>query len=573
MQIESGLKEKRYQYVMLMVCFICIFLYNIRFITKIEMPSIIVDEIGYLASGAFFRGWDWGDVMSSYSSYYSYGYGAFISFVFMIFGENMYLAYKALIIINALSVAISFLLANAIFSWFNTKNVLRIAICFLISFLPSVLHHVQFAWAETPLFLFFWIVSFLVFKYLNNHKIIYLFLSTIFLVSLYYIHQRALGVVISFAVLIVVLSVNGVVKKKEAIFIILSILALMILGSFVKTLVSNIVFLTAKADLLGTTDKYSVNSYSGQVEKILAIVSIEGIEKLFVSVLGKITYLGLESFLLGFEGLICCFYACKQCMKKSIARGKDYLIAFWGVSFLATLMIAAIFHIHPVRIDVMLYGRYTDWLIAPIIAIGILNNRDGWKKRIFIYFLLEAVCLICVNLFIRRYKLYSNFATCSPITFWFRNVMCNCELYWVSFMFALLIFASFILFYLFKQKKEVLKYSGMILILMAWCFLANQALGYDIHMGLKNECKEIAEYVLSEDNPVYYVFNEKGSMYITNIQYLLGGKKINVIDKDYDVNSLEPDSYIIEYCDGDLELENKELICTNNVFRLFQASH
>ena len=486
-RIENNISVQR---CILFVASMAIVIYNIRFISKIEMPSIIVDEIGYLASGAFFRGWNWGDVMSSYSSYYAYGYGLFVSLVFLIFGENMFVAYKTLIVCNALAIAMSFVISVIVIKQFEKRFCVRAGICFVLAFLPSVIHHAQFAWSETPLFVTYWLITYFLSKYCEERKTVYLKVTSFLHVYLYFVHQRAIGILLFYVVFLLMLLWKKVISKKTFVVAISIVVLMMLIGTSVKQLVVNAIFSTNTAKIVNAVSSVNTNDYSGQINKIMAIFSKEGFTKLIVSIFGKITYFGLETLMLGFEGIVYCTIAMMRSLRSNNFIGKNYLTIYWLGSYFITLLIAAVFHIHPTRIDVILYGRYTDWLIAPLVAMGMMFMKEFWGKRMFIYLLLEMICLLCVISFMKYYKLYSNFATCSPITFWFRNIMCECKPYWVTFMFLVLTIMSTIVMFLMKHEGTTNLYFGLIITLLIWGFMANDAVKWDISMGEKTMLRE-----------------------------------------------------------------------------------
>ena len=94
MQNEGKLKNR----VILHLTAIVVFIFSAWFITQ-RQHIFIYDEVGYLSTGAYIAGYDWSEIAKSYS-YYSFGYGLFISIFIKIFNTKEQI-YFAILLLNA----------------------------------------------------------------------------------------------------------------------------------------------------------------------------------------------------------------------------------------------------------------------------------------------------------------------------------------------------------------------------------------------------------------------------------------------------------------------------------------
>ena len=130
-------------------------LYNLR---DLDLIHILHDEYGYWAAGAFFAGRDWSEI-TSYTAYYSYGYG-FILAPLICFMKNASHMYKAAIVINALMLVgtyfIAILCIQKLFPELNKKWSYVIAMFSTIY--CNNLIQAQVTWSETLLYFLFWLI-------------------------------------------------------------------------------------------------------------------------------------------------------------------------------------------------------------------------------------------------------------------------------------------------------------------------------------------------------------------------------------------------------------------------------
>ena len=534
------------------------------------MPSIIMDEIGYLGSAAYFAGMDWHDVVSFYGPYYGYGYGILIFPLLKLFSFDMMLAYKMLIVINTIMVLIAFCCMNYVFKDTIRQDCLRCVICLMTCFYPSIIHNTQFAWSETLLFAVFAVVSMMLKLLIERPTPILTLLSVGEVVYMYSVHQRTIGICACLVIAhLYILFFQHKEYKLTFIYIIFIVLC-MILTSVLKHSVVNHVFTPDVGNILSNQ-----NDYSGQVDKLLYIFSLDGISRLFVSIIGKIGYLGLSSLFLAFEGLYACFSKTYVFFVQLIKRKRHdkypklTLYSIWLFCYVAMLLCAAVFHLHPTRIDVILYGRYTDWMIFPFVILGVVSIDRNKERRIAIYVLVELCSLLCLESYIEKYSLCSCYATCSPITHIFREYL-RCDVSWVKVMFKVLIFVSILVLLLLKNSSNFKIIIMCFAISAIWVYITEPAIDNDIKLGNKEAAIEIYEQLTDLDSKdVYYIDDNRSNFFISNLQYLLANESICNISME-EKNKISNGDYIVVVRDGQDGFDDVGmLIFENNDYMLY----
>lgn len=480
-------------------------------------PIILMDEFGYWSNAAFFAGLDWSEI-NQFNNYYSYGYSIFLALLIKVFGTSSFL-YKSAILLNIIMMVFTFLMLRQIGKiMFPKISDKLITICSFITILyPSFQANIHIAWSETALVCFFTSAFYLLLMYLKKKKILclYLFLSNCFFC--YIIHQRCLGILFAGVFILVVLTCNENISIKKLLCMLLLLLGLVIGHSYIKNILLSEVFVSA------TNSSANANDYSSIFEHIIVWSNYEGIKKLFFSVLGKLLYLFIATMGLLPMSIIYFFDSKMEWRSlfkvKKINKGQIVAI-FLILSLFFTVMIASVFTLNAMRLDVLVYGRYTEWLLAPFILIGLLflyKNLKGrkylWKVGTIILFL----CCIVMQEYIRHPEWDTFFDICSLVMAYFRKFDRNSY----SFLFlAALGCATFILLASVTKKKNmyifiVILYLVWILPCSWWCI--NRVLGSNYRSEI---CLQMDEYI-SEEDKIYFVYDGTESLwYVADLQVM-----------------------------------------------------
>ena len=164
---------------------------------KINFPTVINDEFGYLGNAAYFAGYNWKSILSNVP-YYSYGYSLLLTPLFILFnnGVNIYYGVYA---INILSLMGSFLLINYILKeiFSDISWTLRSVISFIATINVYTFIMAGYAMAENVLF-FSICLTFAFFIYFIKGPSILkgIILGSIISFS-HLLHQRSLALVVA----------------------------------------------------------------------------------------------------------------------------------------------------------------------------------------------------------------------------------------------------------------------------------------------------------------------------------------------------------------------------------------
>lgn len=534
-------KQKKYS-----ICIICgliligFYLRNIRVLTN---PAIMLDEIGYWASAAYFKGYNWSSVIGNFAAYYSYGYG-FLLYLFMCIAKKPETIHQIAIVANVLMVLASYLITIKV-----TKSLcptapfyMRCIACFAAFFYPSVQYHTQVAWTETYLMFMFLCSVYAAIKLyekpqIGNHIV---FIALLF--NMYMIHMRSVGIVAVGVMYVLWIDMQHKKHARKWIISVLLLLLLMYAGAQIKNLMYRNVFvdtLSAPKWEVAASSSTNANDYGGQIWKIKYLFTLEGIYNFAISLLGKLWYFGLASFFLGFDGFVEMISKIKTKLKEhafwSLEMGVCLYIIF---SYIATALISAIAMIDPGRWDTVAYGRYTDWLGIIIIAVGIVHicQMTGGKreKRLPYYVAASLLFLIFFWEYARKNSISGFFASCSQIFLYFKRLD---EEGFVIIMTLSAIAIGIIVRAIIHIK--IYWVSGLAIVI--WTTFTNPSIEELIELERPYWIYPVIEYI--EENHyenIYYLYSEESTrsenFYTGGIQYMLMDRPVYCIK---DVNEIK----------------------------------
>lgn len=337
---------------------VCIFLYAK---SRLLGPILFPDEFGYWAAAAKFAGYDWSEI-TSISYYYSYGYSLFLLPILSVTG-NMTLAYRIAVALNVIFLLCSSIVLFHIITVLEpqTGRTRKALLCGAGIFYSGHIFYMQLTLPETLLVLLFFIQIWSLESYLREpNPFKGLFLSAVS-VYMYYVHMRSIAMLISMIGILLLSAVRGQHYRKGLLAAVVGILLFMTGGYLIKDYLHNSLYLYASKQSI------AVNDYAGQIEKIVSLCTLQGIKKLFISMAGKIYYLGTAT-----GGLF--FWAIKYLARGSrLLDRQRYLYLFVTISVVLHLTVVSIFTMTQERIDIVLYGRYNDIFIPLFICLGVLE--------------------------------------------------------------------------------------------------------------------------------------------------------------------------------------------------------
>ena len=346
------------------------------------------DECGYLGQAALLAGIKWTGVVQQLP-YYSFGNGLLVSGLFKLV-SNPILLYKMILIVNSLTLVISFLLCDSILKelYFSLPSFARISISFLTICYPSNIAYSDYFLAETYITFAFWVVSYLILMYLKKKNIIFLIFGAISSCWIFAVHNRVVGI---FVTGIIVCSFLAFRSKSNRIFKTIIILCLALL--LIKMAIHYKSYTKEVLWPVNNSNYRDLNDYSSYIGKGQFYFYTEGAAYILKNLLAKLWYHFISTFGFVFWGIIKCIKSLKEKLK-----ARDYDMAGWYIFILSSLFFSfAIIVLSmsiPARVDHIIMGRYMDALIGPFLSIGL---SELYNEKMF--FSNKRICFsICISL-------------------------------------------------------------------------------------------------------------------------------------------------------------------------------
>ena len=343
--------------------------------------SAFPDEFGYWTPAAAMLGYDWSSI-TSLGSYYSYGYSAVLVIILALFKDPI-VTYRAAVIVNLLLQCIAIPMLYRILTGLfpsehkNTKAVIAIASILY----PAWVFYTQTTMAEGLLYFLFVLASYLMMIFTEKPNALKGFFLAVVLVYCYFVHMRCLGV-IGAGILTIIIWLfskrkNGIGKK--AWLIPLLIIVLFGVSFIIKSFVIDNLYSSASKDML------SWNDYTSVPERLLRMVTGDGLKYLLQDIAGKLLYIGLATYGIGYFGI---FSLCKHFVSSArniISKKSTDKDIFWVFLFLATFaqFMVALLYLNGAaspentRLDIYLHGRYIDFFLPILIGIGLEEMISG----------------------------------------------------------------------------------------------------------------------------------------------------------------------------------------------------
>lgn len=336
--------------------------------------------------------------------YYSFGYGILLSP--LLYLQNGTLSYQCAIILNGILLCFSFLLSNYCLSHlFNEiKTEYIVCISMAITLYANNIGLSQTTMCECFLFFLFWCTFASLMKLYSKGTNKYIVIYALSLGLMYNAHLRTLGIVIASVICLLILTLKNKITWKQLILFLLIFISILFIGNFVKETIQS---------LYSSELTSNVNDYSGQARKLKYILTSEGIISLVKSICGKIWYLASSTLLLVFWFIVICI---KNVRFKNFFLSKKqellpFILFFLCLSLLATLGISSIFMVKPNRIDQLIYGRYNEFILGPILGIAlcwlIQQNRYLFKESGILYGIYLLLSIIVYKFFLNLILLKS----------------------------------------------------------------------------------------------------------------------------------------------------------------------
>ena len=553
--------------IIIFISVVVILIFALKDIANLTGINVINDEFGYWGVAAQLAGNDWSDLLAS-TPYYSYGYSLLLVPLFWLKLPSE-LMYQIAILFNAgLLVASYFLCISCGKKLFPTLKKWELPLIALaVTLYSNTLIQAQIAWSETLLYVLYWIVFFFALSVLekpSRKNVLAFLLSNI---CLYMVHQRTVGVVIASVIFLVILIFQKQIRIKEFTIPILCAGILFCTHMLIKGYAVN--------DIFANDAMVAMNNYSGQAGKIKsAFGSLEGIRFFLQSICGKLYYLGAATFLIGFTSA---WFALKQsfaCLKHITARMsfdktfRDQLIGLLlFLSFGATFLINAIAMGRAEgRLDILLYGRYMEFAIGPVLVYGIGHFLSLEKPYITI--IIEGILLLMLSVIVNKALIQSGSNSYNPycattLNYFFINKLQVPYLaYYITVIAILVPFAlTLLLNQLFKGRLNFLCCATSCVILsVSWGYLAQNTPTKKEQPYIRNMIAPIVDTIngTGKQHPIVFLDEQKNDdpyyIPLKYIQFVFYDNPIQIISNLDELNDNDMEnSFVLTLPNSNIE--------------------
>lgn len=556
----------------LMVMLIGIVCLGIMFLYRLDeqkMPIVLLDEFGYWSSGAMFAGEDWSGI-AQYNSYYSYGYGIILSFLIRIFGNTTYL-YQTAILVNYIFLLIIFWLNFKIIDGLYQGNRYMAAmIALVVTAYPSNFSNLHIAWDELCLFFVFTVSFYFLHKFLKTNKCMWFVGWQIATFYLYMVHQRALGVLISGVLIVILLAYMKKINIRIGIYYIISTIGLVLIHKSIKSEILANVIVGATNTMAG------VNDYPTIFQHIIDWFNLEGLKKLCNSIVGKFSYLMIST--VGTVGIA--LIEILNCLKQDVIQKKervtsDYksiLYLYLLLSLMSTILIASIFTLDGKRVDTLTYGRYIEWCIGPLVMIGLykITMADIRIKTFVFSICVGIICILQTTGVYLKNPEWTEYAfVCAPVLFYIYKQIQDLRYLLIGVMIIIIISIVIIILHNEKSKREINRIAILFIIAGIYFIQGKLLIDRTMDSNYRSELvlemnKKIEEIDDSAD--VYYIKdNGQTIWYLADLQVFRPYKDINSI-KEEDIDNKKESFFLIldTYSPLGKELgKNKDVLASN----------
>ncbi|SFP80077.1 hypothetical protein SAMN04487928_108102 [Butyrivibrio proteoclasticus] len=375
---EENRQDIRFVVFFIVFSLVCLCMYGLH---RIYGFSLFPDEFGYWASAAKVLGYNFSEV-ASIGSYYSFGYSLILLPILHLLSDSV-LAYRCAVVVNLLLQILSFFILKEIFLKFFLKD--KKTVSYVLSGIavlyPPWVFYVQMTMSEALLFFMFVLVTYLMFRYIEKPGMargILLALSTVYIYS---VHMRTIGVFISVFLMIifegiwrfcittrnwpgykVIRNVRPYILANAGMIVTITFL---IAGFLICTSFKNVI--TDQLYNSGNINTVYINDYSGQIGKLLELLTIKGFISFLMSITGKLLYFGCATFGLGFIGI---YHLLKRVSEKD--RFSFFVLMAVSMQFMVmNIYLCRSADFDATRFDLFLHGRYFDFVIPILISLGL----------------------------------------------------------------------------------------------------------------------------------------------------------------------------------------------------------
>lgn len=544
-----------------MIILLILCMYNFRDNLSIK---IVGDEYGYWASGAYFAGLDWSEI-TSYNSYYSFGYGLWLALILKL-NLSALVSYKIALVLNAIFLCGIYIIVNKLIKEYckEISFIFRIGISFAVTIYTSNLYYTQYTMSEVLIALLYWCIIYCSCKLLEKVTVRRVLIYVFLLIYLFIVHQRTIGVCfVSLLFLIYVLVRNQTHPKW---ILLLGIVAIGIIGVFIS-------MKTGYQDAFfkgGQGINLSGNDFSGQTSKLQYVLTPNGMWMFIKAYVGKIFYALSSTDLLAGVAVIIVFIELIQCIRNRALMNRKsnnsiVLMCYLILNTAAMMAVGSVFMANYYsRYDVIIYGRYFDFTLSPLILIALVYMMLRNNKILYFCMPVLIVSYVVMAILINHTMVYQTdfsnlFINCPGVADTILYLNCRKNALLFVALKEVITFLIFIYVYCFIKKNAIYKLIAII------CYASvsiccdqyvyeNGCLSWSLSQNLEEI--ELLDYIKSEniEKQLYYYIGDS----VVNADYLQFLLKDHTIKVISDIEKLDNKGYILtsKRSKISLELEN-----------------
>lgn len=355
----AGAKNRGGVFALLLIVFAA---YYVRMLRGYSVPLMVPDEFGYSVIAAYLAGHDWSNVAQGLP-WYSYGYSLLLAPLYMLVKPTGW--YHAAQFLNVLLVMVAGILANAFLRKFIADKVNRyIAVAAVLSY-PSLVFYVHFTWSESLIAVLPWLLAIQIAR-MGRPESGYLdaVIYAVLLASCYYIHSRL--IVLCIAGLMVLgyqIRMDG--RRVRALACVVVFALTMFLGNVLKNYLIEHVY---RGELNGAQDSLvkmalELGKRFHQPSTLLTMLEAAA---------GQFAYLLIATLGLLVPGVWAMLIRIKQCHARGDVGASSSLVLLLLALLGGYLLIVISMGSSPGGPHHVFYGRYSDPLVLPAIAFGLV---------------------------------------------------------------------------------------------------------------------------------------------------------------------------------------------------------
>ncbi len=561
------------------LCVIAIIIFS-KDIPKLSMLYVSADEMGYLGTAAWLNGLDWTGMMGKLY-YYSYGYPLLLAPIFS-FTTDPATVYRFAIMLNVLLSAavlpLSYLTAQRLFPGANKW--LTLVCCFCVTMYSANILQITMARNESLLFLLVWALL-LLFLLLKKHGSLAIPIA-IAALSFYafMVHQRTVPLIISAGAVMFVMFIKKQLSFKQFLAFALTVVGMFILHTLLKDFF--------KSGIWQGASSAAHNDFSDMPRKIAKLFSPAGAASFLRVLGGQIFYMGAASFLIYYAGAGAIIPRAWRTLRHGVfsrsSGGEQRAQTDWGILFLViaavlTFAVSAIFLITPVRMDHIIYGRYNEIFMGPVLLYALLylsyRKKPGLRAAAICAAIFVALGLLAKN----SIDGLPNFATISsPGMAWMEPFFADGWIWVIAIPLA--VFAGILLLtYMQKSRAAFCALAGALLcafFIYAGCY----PIEYTVLPAQQTNNQAVAmprNYIQDSGITEVYAYGEgEDAWQFAFLQFALPKQPLIMLDSPQAIAQLQDGSTVVTTASGIFVpslAQNADIVTSSGRYIVWNINH